>query len=126
MSELLAIGVSHKTAPVEVRERLALLDARAADFIRELRGTADVQEAVAISTCNRTELYLVVSDPVEAEGRVLSMLSSQAGIRPTELAGSIYAHRNCDAARHLYRVTAGPRVDGRGRGRDPGSDQTRL
>jgi glutamyl-tRNA reductase len=107
VSELLAIGISHKTAPVEVRERLALLDARAADFIRELRGTADVQEAVAISTCNRTELYLVVSDPVEAEGRVLSMLSSQAGIRPTELASSIYAHRNCDAARHLYRVTAG-------------------
>jgi glutamyl-tRNA reductase len=107
VSELLAIGISHKTAPVEVRERLALLDARAADFIRELRGTADVQEAVAISTCNRTELYLVVSDPVEAESRVLSMLSSQAGIRPTELASSIYAHRNCDAARHLYRVTAG-------------------
>ena len=107
MSELLSIGISHKTAPVEVRERLALPEARATDFLRDLRGTADVQEAVAISTCNRTELYLVVGDPVEAESRVLSMLSSQAGIRPTELAGSIYAHRNCDAARHLYRVTAG-------------------
>jgi glutamyl-tRNA reductase len=107
VSELLAIGISHKTAPVEVRERLALPDARSADFLRDLRGTADVQEAVAISTCNRTELYMVVADPVEAEGRVLSMLSSQAGIRPTELAGSIYALRNCDAARHLYRVTAG-------------------
>ena len=107
VSELLAVGISHKTAPVEVRERLALPDARAADFVRDLRGAADVQEAVAISTCNRTELYLVVGDPVEAESRVLSMLSSQAGIRPTELAGAIYAHRNCDAARHLYRVTAG-------------------
>ena len=107
MSELLAIGISHKTAPVEVRERLALPDARANDFIRDLLGTADVHEAVTISTCNRTELYLVVGDPVEAEGRVLSMLSSLAGIRPTELAGSIYALRNCDAARHLYRVTAG-------------------
>ncbi len=107
MSELLAIGISHKTAPVEVRERLALPDARAADFVRDLRGAADVHEAVAISTCNRTELYLVAGDPVEAESRVLSMLASQAGIRPTELAASIYAHRNCDAARHLYRVTAG-------------------
>jgi glutamyl-tRNA reductase len=107
VSELLAIGVSHKTAPVEVRERLALPDARTAEFVRDLRGTADVYEAVTISTCNRTELYLVVGDPVEAEGRVLSMLSSQAGIRPTELAGSIYSHRNCDAARHLYRVSAG-------------------
>src|SRR5579884_3948652 len=107
MSELLAIGVSHKTAPVEVRERLALPEARAYAFVRDLRGSADVQEAVSISTCNRTELYLVVGDPLEAEGTVLAMLASQAGIRPTELASAIYSHRNCDAARHLYRVTAG-------------------
>ena len=107
MSELLAIGVSHKTAPVEVRERLALPEPRAAGFVRDLLGAADVQEAVAISTCNRTELYLVVGEPVEAESRVLSMLASQAAIRPTALASAIYSHRNCDAARHLYRVTAG-------------------
>jgi glutamyl-tRNA reductase len=107
MSELLAIGVSHKTAPVEIRERLALPEARAAEFLRDLRGAADVHEAVAISTCNRTELYLVVGDPVEAESTALAMLSSQAGIRPTGLASAIYSHRNCDAARHLYRVTAG-------------------
>jgi glutamyl-tRNA reductase len=107
MSELLAIGVSHKTAPVEVRERLALPEARATDFLRDLRGNAEVQEAVALSTCNRTELYLVVGDPVEAESTVLAMLARQAGIRPTSLAGAIYAHRNCDAARHLFRVTSG-------------------
>jgi glutamyl-tRNA reductase len=107
MSELLAIGVSHKTAPVEVRERLALPEVRAAEFLRDLRGDAEVQEAVAISTCNRTELYLVVSDPVEAESTVLAMLARQAGIRPTSLTGAIYSHRNCDAARHLYRVTSG-------------------
>jgi glutamyl-tRNA reductase len=107
MSELLALGVSHKTAPVEVRERLALPDSRAADFLRDLRGAADVHEAVAISTCNRTELYLVVGDPVEAESTALGMLATQAGIRPTELASAIYSHRNCDAARHLYRVSSG-------------------
>ena len=107
MSELLAIGVSHKTAPVEVRERLALPDRRASEFIRDLRGSAEVQEAVALSTCNRTELYLVVGDPVEAESAALSMLARQAGIRPTELAPAIYSYRNCDAARHLYRVTSG-------------------
>jgi glutamyl-tRNA reductase len=107
LSELLAIGVSHKTAPVEVRERLALPEQRAYEFVRDLRGAAAVQEAVAISTCNRTELYLVVSEPVEAESTVLGMLASQAGIRPTGLASAIYSHRNCDAARHLYRVTAG-------------------
>jgi glutamyl-tRNA reductase len=107
VSELLAIGVSHKTAPVEVRERVALPEARRSVFLRDLRGTGEVQEAVAISTCNRTELYMVVGSPVEAESRALAMLASQAGIRPTALASAIYSPRNCDAARHLYRVTAG-------------------
>ena len=107
MSELLAIGASHKTAPVEVRERLALPEPRVGDFLRDLRGAADVHEAVAVSTCNRTELYLVVGDAVEAESRTLSMLARQAGIRPTGLATAIYSHHNCDAARHLYSVTAG-------------------
>lgn len=107
MSEVLGIGVSHKTAPVAVRERLALTPGRVDDFLRDTLGVADVQEAVAISTCNRTEVYVVASDPVEAETAVLGMLARKAGIRPTELAGSIYALRNCDAARHLYRVTSG-------------------
>ena len=75
--------------------------------MRELRGAAAVHEAIAVSTCNRTELYLVVGDPVEAESTVLAMLARQAGIRPTGLATAIYSHRNCEAARHLYRVVAG-------------------
>ena len=60
-----------------------------------------------LSTCNRTELYVVVSDPVEAETTLLGMLARQAGLRPTELIEGIYSQRNCDAARHLYRVTSG-------------------
>jgi len=107
VSEILAIGVSHKTAPVAVRERLALPPGRAVDFLRDLRGDSAVREAVAISTCNRTELYLVAGDPVEAETAALGMLARQAGIRPTELASAIYALRNCEAARHLFRVTSG-------------------
>ena len=107
MSELLAIGTSYRTAPVEVRERLAITESRAPQFLRELRGETEVHEAVAISTCNRTELYLVVGDPVEAESTVLTMLARQAETRPTELAAAIYAHRNCEAARHLYRVVSG-------------------
>jgi glutamyl-tRNA reductase len=107
MSELLCIGVSHKTAHVEVRERLALAEGRAADFLRDLRGDTDVHEAVGISTCNRMELYLVVGDPLEAESAALTMLATKSGIRPTELAPAMFTHRNCDAARHLYRVTSG-------------------
>jgi glutamyl-tRNA reductase len=107
VSELLALGTSHKTAPLALREKLALLDGRAEALIRELTEHASISEAVAISTCNRTELYLVVPDPVEAESHVLGILARRAAIRPTELMSSMYSLRNCDAARHLYRVTSG-------------------
>jgi glutamyl-tRNA reductase len=106
MSELLLVGVSHKTAPVALRERMTLSGSRRDDALRELLG-AGAQEVVAISTCNRTEIYLVTGDPVEAESAVLGLLARQAGIGPTELAPSIYARRNCEAARHLFRVTSG-------------------
>jgi glutamyl-tRNA reductase len=107
MSELLALGISHKTTPVALRERLAFTEAQAVEFAWDLARTPEVSEAVVISTCNRTEVYLVVGDPVRAETDVLGMLARRAGIRPTELAQEIYSPRNCDAARRLYRVTAG-------------------
>ncbi len=107
MSELLLIGISHKTAPVAVRERLALTEVESERFIRELVATDEVREAVAISTCNRTEVYAVVSDAVDAESELLTRLARRAGIRPTELVDIVYSPRNCDAARQLFRVTSG-------------------
>src|SRR4051794_37321559 len=105
--EVLALGVSHKTAPLEVREKLALPEGRAVSVLRELTAHDAVHEAVAISTCNRMELYLVVADPVEAETEALAILTRQAEIRPTELVGSIYSLRGSEAVRHLFSVTAG-------------------
>jgi glutamyl-tRNA reductase len=107
MSELLLLGTSHKTAPLAVRERIALQEARAEKFLAELKQHPEIREAVVVSTCNRTELYVVVSDPVEAETTVLGMFARQAGLRPTELIEAISTHTNCDAARHLCRVTSG-------------------
>ena len=107
MSELLAVGASHKTASLALRERLALTDGAAEALLGELVATPAIQECVALSTCNRTELYLVVGDPVEGESAVLATLARRAGIRPTELVEGMYSLRNCDAARHLYRVTSG-------------------
>jgi glutamyl-tRNA reductase len=107
MSEILALGVSHRTAPLELRERLALPEGRAVGVLNELRGSEQIQEATALSTCNRTELYLVVADPVEAESDALGVLARQADIRPTELVGHLYSLRSSEAARHLFRVTAG-------------------
>jgi glutamyl-tRNA reductase len=111
MSELLALGISHKTAPVALRERLAFTEHEAIEFAQQATASAEVREAVVISTCNRTEVYLVVGGAggalVKAEGDVLGLLARRAGIRPTELAQEIYSPRNCDAARQLYSVTAG-------------------
>jgi glutamyl-tRNA reductase len=107
MSELLALGVSHKTAPLDLRERLSLTEGRAVSALRELTSAAGIHEAAAISTCNRTELYLIVSDSVEAESTALGILTRQAEIRPTELLGHLYSLRSTEAARHLLRVTAG-------------------
>jgi glutamyl-tRNA reductase len=107
MSELISLGISHKTAPVEVRERVAFDEQEAARLLAELTARDEVHEAVAISTCNRTEFYLVTPDPVQAEADLLARLATRAGIRPTELAGVVYTPRNCDAARQLYRVASG-------------------
>jgi len=109
--ELLALGISHKTAAVALRERLAFTEQQASEFAAQATDTPEVREAVVISTCNRTEVYLVVGGGtgslVKAESDVLGLLARRAEIRPTELAEAIYSPRNCDAARQLYRVTAG-------------------
>ena len=107
MNELLALGASHKTAPLALRERIALTEGGADRLVRELTEHPAIGEAVALSTCNRTELYLLVSDPVDAESAVLARLARRAGTRPSELLDGMYSLRNCDAARHLYRVASG-------------------
>src|SRR5262245_1252919 len=107
MSGILALGVSHRTAPLSLRERLALTEGRAAGVLSALVSEETISEAAALSTCNRTELYLVATDTVEAEAAALGVLAREAGIRPTELLGPLYALRGPDAAGHLYRVTAG-------------------
>jgi glutamyl-tRNA reductase len=107
MAELLAIGVSHKTAPLELRERLALTEGRAVGVLGDLVVDENLQEAAAISTCNRTELYLYASDGVAAESVALASLAREADTRPTELVGHLYSLRGREAAEHLFRVTAG-------------------
>ncbi|HKJ35474.1 MAG TPA: glutamyl-tRNA reductase [Solirubrobacterales bacterium] len=107
MSELLALGVSHKTAPLDLRERLALTEGKAAGVLGELRGAEPIAEAAAVSTCNRSEIYLVTTDPVEAESLALATLARESDIRPTELVESLYSRRGIDAARHLFQVASG-------------------
>ncbi len=107
MSELLALGVSHKTAPLELREGMALTEGRAVGVLGELVERDEVLEAATISTCNRTELYLYVDDPVGAESLALGLLARESETQPTELVGHLYSLRGSAAAEQLMRVTAG-------------------
>jgi glutamyl-tRNA reductase len=107
VSELLALGVSHKTAPLELRERLALTEGRAVGVLGELVERDEIAEAASISTCNRTELYVYATDPVGAESAALSLLAREAETQPTTLVGHLYSLRGSQAAEHLFRVTAG-------------------
>ena len=103
------LGISHKTAPVALRERLALTDAAGRALpARARRAPTRSHEAVAISTCNRTELYLV--GPTRSRPR-RALLGTpgpprRASARPSSPT-IVYSPRNCDAARQLYRVASG-------------------
>src|SRR5688500_20404600 len=95
------VGVSHHGAGVELRERVALRleDARAvADELAR-----DAGEAVCLSTCNRTELYVAHDDDIDAEARATRVLLE----REPELATALYRLRDEAAALHILRVSAG-------------------
>jgi glutamyl-tRNA reductase len=101
LAELSLIGISHHGATIEVRERVALDPDEAADLARELAG--DEGEAVCLSTCNRTELYVAGPGLEERAAEALG-----------EVDGAVYRRSDDDAARHLFRVAAG--LDSRVRG----------
>jgi glutamyl-tRNA reductase len=83
---LLAVGLSHKTAAIEDRERTALDDRHAREVLRGLSREQAVGEAVALSTCNRTELYAVVQDAGVGEAALRRALLEQARLEQRRLA----------------------------------------
>ena len=93
---LVLVGTSHRVAPVEVRERVALGREEAAELARRLAG--EDAEAVCLSTCNRTELYLAHADPEIAEARAAAALAATP---------ELYRLADEAAALHLFRVAAG-------------------
>jgi glutamyl-tRNA reductase len=98
---IVLVGISHHQAPVELRERAALDPERAAELARTLAG--ERSEAVCLSTCNRTELYLADESPDGAEEKAeAALLALEA-----ELGPALYRLRDEQAALHLFRVAAG-------------------
>ncbi len=103
---LLVLGLSHKTAPVEQREKAALTDEGMRALLRELREEESVTEVVALSTCNRTEIYAAAVDPGAAEDVVARSLVTHSQISPDELACARYLLRDERAAAQLFRVAS--------------------
>jgi glutamyl-tRNA reductase len=98
-------GMSHRSAPVEVRERVAFPPCAGRSFLRRLKDDGVVSEAVLLSTCNRTEVYAVVDDE-GARGRMLDLLAEDRGVERGSLEKDTYWLTDAQAVRHLYRVAA--------------------
>lgn len=99
------VGMNHRSAPVEVRERVAFPPCANKKFLRRLKEEGISAEGVLISTCNRTELYTVVEDE-GAWGRLLDLLAEDRGVERESLGRETYWYTDAAAVRHLFRVAS--------------------
>jgi glutamyl-tRNA reductase len=105
--QLLLVGVSHRTAPVELRERLDF-SARGVDrALASLAGAPAHHEAAIVSTCNRVEMYVACDEPEPAKHSIHHFLSEFHGVPADQLAPHLYAKTGNEAVHHLFRVAAG-------------------
>ena len=105
--QLLLVGVSHRTAPVELRERLDFSACGVDRALVALGATPTHHEAIIVSTCNRVELYVGCDDTATAQVAIQQFLSEFHGIPADQLAPHLYAKTGHDAVQHLFRVAAG-------------------
>jgi glutamyl-tRNA reductase len=104
---ILLVGLNHVTAPVELREQLALDRSDPAELYRRLRGPDGGSESVILSTCNRVEVLLATpAEPAAAVEAVKTLLADQSGVAAQDLAPLLYAHEGREAVRHLFRVAS--------------------
>lgn len=104
--KLLLTGVSHKTAPVEVRESLAFAEASLAEALKDLRARPGVSEAVILSTCNRVEIAVTTEDGVDPQATVDAFLADQKTLDPANIKPHLYRYEGREAIHHLFRVAA--------------------
>jgi glutamyl-tRNA reductase len=106
--EIVLVGLNHRTAPVEVRERVSFTMEQARRAAEELRARGILEETLVLSTCNRSEVYGVPPEAShECAAGLSSFLSEFHSVRPDVLSGSLYHHYDREAVRHLFRVSAG-------------------
>ncbi len=109
--KLVLLGINHKTAPVEVRERLAISSARLADATRTLLHQPGVREGLILSTCNRVEIVTCQEGERDGDGNsqpadLLRFLHEYFSVKPALIEPHLYEYREREAVRHLFRVAA--------------------
>jgi len=104
---VISIGVNHKTAPVEIREKLSFSDNALPDALSKLLNYPIILSCVIISTCNRTEIYAHVGDVDKGIDTIRSFLQQKSGVEPAMIKKYTYAFAQRKTARQLFRVTAG-------------------
>jgi len=102
---LLITGISHHTATLEIREKIAITRLDYADRVRELLEYDGIEEVVIVSTCNRTEIYSV--GPKQSRQQVRQWLKAKGGLTEAEMDRHCYVHEREGAVHHLFRVAGG-------------------
>lgn len=103
--QIVIVGLSHKTAPVEYRERLSFPEI-CTEALQELLKYKNITEAVILSTCNRTEIYAVTEDVPEGQNSIVCFLSNYCNLNESELVKYLYFHDSINAISHLFRVVS--------------------
>ncbi|GMJ02536.1 glutamyl-tRNA reductase, Arabidopsis thaliana hemA 1 [Hibiscus trionum] len=106
-SSIVVIGLSVHTAPVEMREKLAIPEAEWPRAIGELCGLNHIEEAAVLSTCNRMEIYVVALSQHRAVKEVTEWMSKTSGVPVSEICKHRFLLYNKDATQHLFKVSAG-------------------
>ena len=101
------VGLSHRTAPVEIRERLSIPEQTMEASLQQLRADDQVLEASILSTCNRLEIYTLLRHPEQGISAVGAFLSQLSGLAVEELTPHLFTFHHEEAISHLLRVSAG-------------------
>jgi len=104
--EILLIGMNHKTAPVEIREKLSLSSFGDACPLRDIMNIPVIKEAMYLSTCNRVEVLACTSDGEKAKEYLKSFIFRHGNLPPEEMEKCLYVYFNGEAIRHLFRVAS--------------------
>ena len=103
---IFVVGLNHKTAAVDVREKLAFNGQKLEEGLMRIKTLPEVKEAVILSTCNRVEMYTNVKDTAKAYESIKDFISEFHGLDRGSLEKSLYAYENLMAVKHVFRVAS--------------------